>query len=220
MLRDVSWEVRREVIKALGRIGDATAIEGLARALQDRDHDVRESAAVALGRLGDTKAIRPLVLALLDMESFVRNAAHNSLKELDPHWEKSEAARSALPQIQAARKHREYWISHSAARLLEQIQAGGSSAGPETLQAAAPVRPPVLAPEPAPPMEIPASLPTAAFDILADLLGDRDRDLRLAAAQAFSQLRDKRATTMLATAVHDADESVRLAAERALMATT
>jgi len=220
MLRDVSWEVRREVIKALGRIGDATAIDGLARALQDRDHDVRESAAVALGRVGDTRAIRPLVLALLDVESFVRNAAHNSLAEIDPHWEKTEAARSTLPQIQAARKNREYWISHSAARLLEQIPADGTSAGVETFPAPVPAPVTMSATEPVPPAEIPATLPVAAFDILADLLGDRDRDLRLAAAEAFSRLHEKRATSVLANAVHDADAFVRQAAERALMALT
>ena len=200
---------------ALGRIGDATAIDGLARALQDRDHDVRESAAVALGRIGDARAIRPLVLALLDIESFVRNAAHNSLAEIDPHWEKSEAARSALPQIQAARKHREYWISHSAARVLEQIQP--DAAGMETPDE--PVTPS------APPAEIispamPAIQAAAAFDILAELLGDRDRDLRLAAAEAFSRLHERRAIPILATAVHDADAFVRQAAERAMMALT
>jgi HEAT repeat protein len=214
MLMDVSWEVRREVIKALGRLGDATAIDGLVRTLQDRDHDVRESAAVALGGIGDPRAIRPLVLALLDIESFVRNAAHNSLAEIDPHWEKTDAARSALPQIQAARKHREYWISHSAAQLLAQIQ---SDVPAKTDVPAGAVTIPV-----APPPEIISRAmpinPAAAFDILAELLGDRDRDLRLAAAEAFSQLREKRATALLATAIHDDDAFVRQAAEQALIA--
>jgi HEAT repeat protein len=177
---------------------------------------VRESAAVALGRVGDTRAIRPLVLALLDVESFVRNAAHNSLADIDPYWEKTEAARGVLPQIQAARKNREYWISHSAALLLEMIPADGTGHGVENRPTPAPV--PVPAFEPAPPVEIPTTLPAAAFDILADLLGDRDRDLRLAAAEAFNRLHEKRATSILATAVHDPDAFVRQAAEQALMA--
>jgi HEAT repeat protein len=207
MLRDASWEVRREVIKALGRIGDVTVIDNLSKALQDRDHDVRESAVVALGKLGDVRAIRPLVLALLDVESFVRDAAQNSLNKIDPHWQKTEAARSALPQIQAARKHREYWISHSAARLLEQIPDDGTGAGGETR----------LDAEFISPAETPATLPAAAFDILAELLGDRDRDLRLAAVETFNRLRDKRATAILANAVNDADALVRQSAEQALM---
>lgn len=208
MLRDASWEVRREVIKALGRIGDATVIDGLSKALQDRDHDVRESTAKALGKLGDARAIRPLVLALLDVERFVRDAAQNSLNEIDPHWQKSEAARSALPQILAARKHREYWISHSAIRLLELISPDGTGAGAEALAST-----PGLNPAP----EISTPLPAAAFAILADLLGDRDRDLRLAAAEIFRRVREKRATTILAAAIQDADASVRQAAEQALM---
>jgi HEAT repeat protein len=207
MLRDVSWEVRREVIKALGRIGDTTVIDGLARALQDRDHDVRESAASALGKLGDARAIRPLVLALLDIESFVRNAAHNSLAEIDPHWEKTEAARSCLPQIKAAVKHREYWISHSAIRLLELIPPDAA----EVKMSAAPP------PETISSVENPANL-SAAFDILTELLADRDRDLRLAAAEAFGQLREKRAATVLATAILDEDDFVRQAVERSLAA--
>ena len=58
----------------------------------------------------------------------------------------------------------------------------------------------------------------AAFDILAELLGDHDRDLRLAATEAFGQLRDKRAAALLAPVIHDDDAFVRQAAERALIA--
>jgi HEAT repeat protein len=211
LLKDVSWEVRRETIKALGRLGDVTAIDGLSKALQDRDHDVRESAAVALGRIGDAQAIRPLVLALLDIESFVRNAAHNSLNDIDPQWEKTDAAHSVLPQIKAALKRREYWISHSAARLLGRILPDATTSdGVET-----PAAPP---PEMILPVENPPDLSAEGFDILADLMGDRDRDLRLAAAEAFSQLREKRAAPVLATAIHDDDAFVRQAVERALIA--
>jgi HEAT repeat protein len=210
MLKDISWEVRREAIKALGKIGDATAIDGLSKALQDRDHDVRESAVAALGKIGDGRAIRPLVLALLDIESFVRNAAYNSLNDIDPHWEKTEDAQSALPQIRAALKHREYWISHSAARLLERIQAKSAGDNVET--------PVALSREMISPAENPVNLPSAGFDILADLLGDRDRDLRLAAVEAFIRLREKRATALLGKAVQDEDALVRQLAERALIA--
>jgi HEAT repeat protein len=210
MLRDASWEVRHEVVKALGKIGDATAIDALARALQDRDHDVRESAATALGKIGDASAIRPLVLAMLDVESFVRTAANNSLNEIQKHWERTAAARSMLPHIRAALKHREYWISHSASKLLELIPDTGE---PDIV-------PPSLAPPPEPvAVSHPAkSAPHAAFAILADLLRDRDRDLRLAAAQAFGQLREKSALPNLAHAVKDNDACVRQAAEQALAA--
>jgi HEAT repeat protein len=211
MLKDTSWEVRHAVVKALGKVGDATAIDGLSKALQDRDHDVRESAAAALGKIGGAQAIRPLVLALMDVESFVRSAAHNSLGGIDPHWEKTAAARSALPQIKAALKSREYWISHSAARLLEQIPDNDSQSGIETA---------LLTPAPELiPISHPAkNIPHPAFAILVDLLRDRDRDLRLTAAEAFGQLREKNAAPNLATAVQDGDVFVRQAAEWALVA--
>jgi HEAT repeat protein len=238
MLKDVSWEVRREAIKALGKLGNPEAIDGLAKALQDRDHDVRESAAVALGRMYDPRAIRPLVLALLDIESFVRSAASNSLKDINLHWDKTEEARSALPQINAARKHREYWISYSANCLIEQIQpdapaetmAAPAAPRPETVPPLAmpAKRPPeIIGKPPKPPkpsrptreVNLPAVTPVrpelSAFDILTELLGDRDRDLRLAAAEAFGQLRDKRAAVLLAPVIHDDDNFVRQAAERA-----
>jgi HEAT repeat protein len=63
-------------------------------------------------------------------------------------------------------------------------------------------------------------LPAAAFDILADMLGDRDRDLRLAAAEAFSRLNEKRAIAVLANVIHDSDAFVRHAAESALTTLT
>ena len=214
MLKDVSWEVRREAIKALGKAGDPAAVDGLCAALLDRDHDVRESAAAALGKIGDERAIRALVLALMDVESFVRSAAQTSLTEIDPHWEKTAAAHSALPQIKSALKSREYWISHSAARLLEQI----SSDAPVE-EKAAPILPVAeTMAETIMEHKNTTGLPPAAFAILSDLLGDRDRDLRLAAAEAFGQLREKNAAAILNTALQDNDAFVCRAAERALAA--
>jgi HEAT repeat protein len=211
MLRDTSWEVRLEAVKALGSLGDATAVEGLCRALLDKDHDVRESAALSLGQLGDARAVQPLVLALLDHQSFVRTAAQNALFRIDRYWEKSEAARRALPQIEAARTHRDYWISHSAEKLIEQIQPESGSA--ETVST-----PPARVRETAVTGQSAMNAPHPAFAILADLLRDPDRDLRLAAAEALGELREKNAAPNLLTASRDDDPFVRQAAERALAA--
>ena len=211
MLRDTSWEVRLETVKALGRIGDAAAIEGLCRALQDQDHDVRESAASALGKLGDARAIQPLVLTLMDLQSFVRTAAHNALFRIDRDWKKSDAARSALPQIKTARNHREYWISHSAEKLLEQIQSESENADTGWTPSS-PARATGAASQPE------TTVAHPAFAILAELLRDPDRDLRLAAAEALGDLRETKATSQLLTASRDKDALVRQAAERALAA--
>jgi HEAT repeat protein len=218
MLKDTSWEVRREAVKALGRLGDAKAVEGLCRALRDHDHDVREAAAIVLGRIADPQAIRPLALTLLDDESFVRNAAYNALMDIDPSWEKTPEAQSALPQIKTALKYRGYWINQSVARLLEQEtpETSETPEAPGAEDVAVTPAPTSFAEDPTPAVQPQTGLPPAAFAILAELLGDRDRDLRLAAAEAFGQARDRSAVSILAAAMQDKDPFVSGAVERAL----
>lgn len=56
--RDVQRSVsaiRAEAVKALGKIGDARAVETLVQALGDKDKHIREKAADALGRIGDVE---------------------------------------------------------------------------------------------------------------------------------------------------------------------
>jgi len=212
MLKDTSWEVRREAVKTLGRLGEGAAVDGLCGALGDHDHDVRETAAGALGTIGDPRAIRPLAMKLLDDENFVRNAAYNALMDIDPHWEKTPAAQEALPQIKAALKYRGYWINQTVARVMDQADMGATETPDEEVAI------PDLPAEEFATSKAPAGLPPAAFAILSDLLADSDRDLRLAAATAFGQTRDKNAAAVLATAVKDQDTFVSQAAERALAA--
>ena len=120
-LKDSSWEVRQAAVKALGALGEPSSVDELCQALRDKDRDVREGASAALGRIGDARAIYFLVLALLDTESAVRNAATNSLKLIDRQWLGTEAAHQALPEIETALNHRDYWVRHSATKLLEQL---------------------------------------------------------------------------------------------------
>ncbi|MGO9585610.1 MAG: HEAT repeat domain-containing protein [Limisphaerales bacterium] len=167
ILKDSSWEVRRAAAKALGLLGGASAVEGLCGLLRDRDRDVRESAIVALGQICDARAIYLLVLSLLDPESCVRNAAANSLQNVDRHWQQAEGVRQALPEIKAALKHRDYWVRHSAAKLLEQLQVDPNAVEPA---------PPAALPPP-PARDLPAAVPP----LPADLTIGSDRDLRLAA---------------------------------------
>jgi HEAT repeat protein len=198
-LEDSVWEVRHAAIRGLGALAEPTATDALCKMLKDGDRDVRESAVAALGRIGDRSAIHHLVLTLVDTESSVRNAAANSLQEIDRHWEKSEAARAVVPELKAALEHNEYWVRHSAGKLLERLNSG------------APVKN-----EPVPSEAQPASLPQAIFVILADLIHDRDRDLRLAAVQALERLQAKSAQPLLATAAADKDLFVQQTARRAL----
>jgi len=58
--------------------------------------------------------------------------------------------------------------------------------------------------------------PNPAVELLVDLLRDRDRDVRLAAANAFTRLRDRTTSAALSAALRDPDCFVRAAAQSAL----
>ena len=200
-LKDTSWEVRKEAAGALGALGDRSAVKGLCALLQDPDRDVRESAIAALGELGDRAALLQLVPALLDPETVVRSKAAAALQKIDPSWQDAAVISEALPKIQAALKHPEYWVRHCATKLLEQLNIEVDDTR----------------------NEVPAKLtkkaaPHPVFPVLSDLLFDRDRDLRLAAAVAFGRLREQNAASLLSTAARDADYSVRQAVLSALTA--
>ncbi len=95
-------------------------------------------------------------------------------------------------------------MRYSAGKLLELLKVDPNDLSPA----------PVAAPEKMA-MKPP---PHPAAGALADMLFDRDRDLRLAAAGALGRLRDKSAGSVLTAALRDADSSVRQAAQAALAA--
>ena len=72
--------VRSGAAEALGKIGDARAVEPLIQALKDRDYDVRGKAAEALGKIGDARAVEPLIQALKD--EYAQPAAIESLGKI------------------------------------------------------------------------------------------------------------------------------------------
>jgi HEAT repeat protein len=197
--------VRQATTNALGFIGDRSAVEALCELVGDPDRDVRESVISALGHIADKRAIVPLVPALLDAESTVRSAATATLQKLDRHWEQNEGISAVVPKIVKALDHQDYWVRYSAGKLLELLKID-----PKQL----PAEPAPVEPE-KPPEKIPVH---PALNALADLLFDRDRDLRLAAATALGQLREKSAGELLAAAARDSDFAVRQAAQAALAA--
>jgi HEAT repeat protein len=201
-LRDSSWEVRHIAVKTLGALGDPAAVDGLCGMLYDADRDVRESTILSLGNIGDRRAIPVLVPLLYDEESVIRTAAGVALRRIDRKWEKDECIPNLLAPMKAALDHHDYWVKHSALKLFEQLEID-----PETV-----VAEPEQGAMPEPVAEHPA------FSILADLLFDFDRDVRLAAAEAFGRLREKGAQPILAAAVHDEDRQVQRAALDALVA--
>ena len=86
-LQDKSEIVRRETAYALGKVGDASAVNSLLQTLQkDKIFEVRTASAVALGEIGDVSAIGELIKILQkkpkEDEEFLRRAAARSIGQI------------------------------------------------------------------------------------------------------------------------------------------
>jgi HEAT repeat protein len=178
-------------------------VEGLCELVFDPDRDVRESTLKALEKIRDPRAIEALVQAMLDTETSVRSCAIAALRSVDRHWEDTEAARATLPKIKNALKHPDYWVRHSATKVLEQMRID-----PKSLKDDAPGSAILTVETP----------PHAAAAVLADMLFDREAAFRLAAAEALGKVREHGARSILTAALRDSDSSVRTAAQTALNA--
>lgn len=157
-----------------------------------------------LGQINDLRALAPLVSALLDVERTVRHLAQSTLRKMKKDWELSPQIAEAVPAIQSALSHPDYWVRYSATQLVEQLKIDVVSFT-EQLNAL-------------PAEKVETAPPHVALPFLADLLFDRDRDLRVAAAEALARLRERGAATVLAAAARDADHAVQQAAQSALAA--
>jgi len=200
-LHDQHWEVRRAAVEALARLRDPQAAEALAHQVIDQDREVREASIRALALLGDARAVRNLVLVLADPEADLRQAALGTLGKVDPHWETSEAAQQAVPGLRKALASRDYWVRQAAADALRQINAlhRPTASAPPSSAAAAMRR-------------------QTAVNALLSALGDWDRDLRQAAAEALGRVADPRAQMPLKLALQDVDPWVQRAAAQSLRA--
>ncbi len=107
-LRD--WDIRKSVIRALGRIKDERVLEPLVNqlrsdefgldatdalvtlgepaivrlvaALKDKDESIRKQAVIALGRIKSTQALDPLIEMLQDKDWFTRLTAAAALEKI------------------------------------------------------------------------------------------------------------------------------------------
>ena len=129
--------VRRVAAAALGKIGDARAVDPLSAALKDNYSNVRHAAADALGRIGDARAVEPLIAALQD--SFgVRGAAADALDKIGwrprqdeiaaaywavkEGWDKCiEIGSPAVAPLVAVLKDSPYFVRRAAAQALGRI---------------------------------------------------------------------------------------------------
>jgi len=85
---DGSMYFRGDAALALGKIGDARAVEPLIEMLnKDEDWYVRSCVAEALGDIGDARAVEVLTEALSDEDFSVQTAAQEALGKIERHKE-------------------------------------------------------------------------------------------------------------------------------------
>jgi HEAT repeat protein len=118
---------------------------------------------------------------------------------VDPYWERSEAARRAVPQIRAALKDKDFSVQIAAAEVLRAL--GDAPASERQLATVT---------------DGARSKRQTATNILLTLLVDTDADLRQAAAESLGRLGDGRVAEPVAGTLSDSNGSVRQAAARAL----
>jgi len=100
-------------------------IEGLIKALKDKDEDVGTNAAEALGEIGDARAVEPLIQALKDEHEDVRGEAADALGEIGD-------ARAVEPLIQALKDEHED-VRGEAADALDKLHWRPSDDSEKTL---------------------------------------------------------------------------------------
>ena len=113
--------------EALGKIGDARAVEPLCAALKDRNPDtwaVRCSAAEALAMIGDARAVEPLCATFTDGNGYVHWSVSKALKKFGSE---------AVGSLCVALKDRYWSVRCGAAEVLGEI---GDARAVEPLRAA------------------------------------------------------------------------------------
>ena len=114
--------MRKNAAEALGKLGDARAVEALIGALKGDEKDVRGEAASALGEIGDARAVEPLIAVLKEGDADMREDAAEALGEIGDA--------GAVESLIAALEDAEEAVRRAAAKALEQIT--GESFGTDT----------------------------------------------------------------------------------------
>ena len=123
--KDGAFPLQRNVARALGKLGDHTAVPPLVKKLESPDFYVREAAAQSLGMLGDRQAIEPLLNLLAGgIEAAVQVPGKPHL--VQPYDSVLEAlgelgATEAITDIQPFVAHPLEKVAYGAARAMYQL---------------------------------------------------------------------------------------------------
>lgn len=178
-------------------------VDGLIKALKNRDSQVRRSASAALGKIADKRAMEPLAQALKDKDDFVRGEAAATLCRIGD-------STVVEPLIQALKD--KYWLVRlNAVKALGTIgdpradyplaQALGDETKSIRIQAAE---------------ALGRRNDLWAFETLAKALKNEEIEVRIRAAEALGRRNDLRALETLAQALKDEETEVRRRAIRTL----
>jgi len=95
-LRDPDRGVRRRAALAAGRIGDSSAVLALVELMNDGEPEVRQMSAFAMGLIGDRLAAERLTASLKDSDATVRARAAEALGRIGDPRAAGEVARMVL----------------------------------------------------------------------------------------------------------------------------
>lgn len=137
------YPLRRNAARALGKLGDISAVPALIKSLECSDYYVREAAAESLGMLLDKSAIRALHNLLITGlttkstgEELIIESAQSQPYEAILEALGSLGAVDSIPQIELFLKHPTERVQYSAARAMYQL-TGDSSYGERLVKALA-----------------------------------------------------------------------------------
>jgi len=202
-LRDEDSAVQWFAAEALGRLGNARAIEPLLGLLRDEDSGLCWSAANALGQLGDDRAFEPLLDLLKDKDPGVRGRAADALGRLGD-------ARAVQPLL-GLLGDEDSAVRGDAAHALGQL---GDMRAFEPLLGLLREKNNLVRQHLV--LVLGQVGDGRAVEPLLGLLGDDDSKVRLCAATALAKLGDSRAVEPLLGMLRDKDRDVRRLAAVAL----
>ncbi|NJP07360.1 MAG: hypothetical protein HC837_17920 [Chloroflexaceae bacterium] len=128
-LSDTRPPIRTLAARALGRIGDARALESLITLLHDEHQPVREAVVEALALIRDPRAVQPIILMLKHWDEEERAGALSALAQIGV-WLSDPTADLVQPLVDAFKNEPEA-MRASATRLIERLgwQPDQSEAG-------------------------------------------------------------------------------------------
>lgn len=219
--------VRGAAAAAIVKIGDVRAVQPLLAALADPVDTVRLMAVETLGTLGDPLAIESLTAMLSDENKDVRAAAARALEQLGWHpgngdpgvvyhlakrdWDACvRMGASAVDALIGALEDPDREVNYGAAQCLGRI--GHGRAVKPLFDAIERNRVDFCKVA----FEALGAIGVPAVALLMDWLGEKNRKMREAAAQALGKIGDPQALVPLVGALKDPDRRVRDAAAGAL----